>query len=120
MSHFSNALLAVMEKNGLKPAAISGRTNIPQSSLSRYANGTNRPSPDVVEKFRGALPPADFAALVRAYLRDALPPSMRRLIRSTPLHEPPDLPENLRRAIVDLTSAAVENPSVARALIALH
>jgi transcriptional regulator with XRE-family HTH domain len=130
MSHFSNALQAILEKKRLTQTRVCQRTEISQSQLSRYVNGQNRPERGHLEKLLSLFDEEERATLLVARLRDILPRSLRNLVtikkaqRAHHREEPTSrfsahAPRELREALEYLAEAAIENPDAAKALIAL-
>jgi len=109
MSRFSNALGAALRELRLSQKAFAGRCNLTHSQVNRFVRGHNVGLASL-ETVARALPDRQRAAVVAAWLRDAIPQSTVGIVSvSEPIASLEESPE-------ELAALANLNPDLDRAL----
>jgi transcriptional regulator with XRE-family HTH domain len=104
MSYVSAALNTALDDLGISQTELAHRADIDRSILNRYTRDAVL-GPENLEKLIAALSAPHDSALVAAYLRDMLPPSLAHLVSIQPQTDRVREKDPLQQQIIDTLAA---------------
>jgi len=118
MGSFAHAFANVVKSLDGKQTALAAASGVPQTTISRLQNGKNPPDVETLRKLCIALPDAEAATLLAAFLQDSVPAGCSHLVEieipkesNTRLSEQPTIyrvSHGLRRDVSDAIDHLVQ------------